>query len=60
MHTLINNKMHNVISYILMIEQAILHIAVIMQWPHSPQNKSSINILHFLHYVILFFSCNFL
>lgn len=48
MHTLINNKMHNVISYILMIEQAILHIAVLMQWPHSPQNKSSINILHLL------------
>lgn len=39
MHTLINNIMQNVISNVLMLGLAILHIAVLRQWPHSPRYK---------------------
>lgn len=39
MHTLINNIMQNVISNVLTLGLAILHIAVLRQWPHLPRNK---------------------
>lgn len=57
MHSKIINKMR--ISNVLIIGLAILHFAVLRQWPDSPWNKSYINIYIFLHCLLSCFPCNF-